>query len=240
MSQTRHQAARQDKPKREIWTALGVVISAVGIIATIYIASEGWQHTAHDQIELQKRTAEDQLRLEKQKASIQFVSDQIRYLYGPLYAYMRTSTDAWTAFRDQYRPGIPYWKSLPPPSDEEKRAWVLWMKTVFVPLNENMAKTILENSHLIDSKEMPNELVQFLIHVEAYRPVIAGWERADFSRTTSAIDYPPGLNKYICETFIRLKLHQAEMLGLPDIKAERVNCDDFGKIQIGADKPPRT
>src|SRR5215469_5709816 len=103
------------------------------------------------------------------------------------------------------------------------------MKTVFVPLNENMAKTILENAHLINSKEMPDELTQFLLHVETYRPVIAGREHGDFSKNTSAINYPTGFNKYVCETFIRLKMHQAELLGLPDVKTQPINCDDLGK-----------
>jgi hypothetical protein len=76
---------------------------------------------------------------------------------------------------------------------------------------------------------MPNELTQFLVHVETYRPVVAAWERGDFSKTTSAINYPPGFNKYVCETFIRLKMHQAELLALPDVKTEPVNCDDLGK-----------
>jgi hypothetical protein len=108
------------------------------------------------------------------------------------------------------------------------------MKSIFTPLNENMAKTILENAHLIDSKEMPSELTQFLLHVETYRPVIAAWERGDFSKTTSAINYPPGFNKYVCETFIRLKMHQAELLGLPEVKTQPVNCDDLGKVSAEA------
>jgi hypothetical protein len=226
-----------DKSTRDIWTALGVVVSAVGIIATIIIAYRGWQRTADDQITLEAKTATDQIKLEQKKASIQFVSDQIHYLYGPLYSYMLTSTDAWASFRAQYRPGKAFWGS-PAPSEDEKRAWVLWMKTVFVPLNENMAKTILENAHLIDSKEMPGELTQFLLHVETYRPVISGWERGDFSKTTSAINYPPGFNKYICETFIRLKMHQAELLGLPDVKTQPVNCDDLGKAPAETAQAP--
>jgi hypothetical protein len=142
---------------------------------------------------------------------------------------MLTSTDAWTSFRSQYRPGKAFWGTSPAPSEDEKRAWVLWMKTVFMPFNENMAKTILGNAHLIDSKEMPSELTQFLLHFETYGPVVASWEHGDFSKTTSAINYPTGFNKYVCETFIRLKLHQAELLGLPEVKTLPVNCDDLGK-----------
>jgi hypothetical protein len=82
---------------------------------------------------LERKTAEDQIKLEQKKANIQFVNDQIHHLSGPLYSDMLNSTDASASFRNQYRPGKPFWGSSPAPSEDEKRAWVLWMKTVFMP-----------------------------------------------------------------------------------------------------------
>jgi hypothetical protein len=105
--------------KSNIWTPLTVLPSALGIIATIIIAWQGWERTAVDQMNLEKQTAGDQIKLEQKKASIQFVNDRIHYLYGPLYSYMLTSADAWASFRSQYRPGKPYWGSSLAPSDDE-------------------------------------------------------------------------------------------------------------------------
>jgi hypothetical protein len=161
----------------------------VGTIATILVTSAGWRQTAADQIGLEQR-----------KASLQLLSDQIRYLYGPLYGYMRASTDAWREFRKQYRPGQPFWGSKPPPTEEDRKAWVRWMKTVFIPINDKMSSTILDNAHLIDGKEMPKVFVDFLTHAETVKPIVIAWDQNDFSQMTGATNYPDGINKYICET----------------------------------------
>src|SRR5260370_40593918 len=95
-------ASGQRTSRRDVWTAFGVVVSAIGIIATIWPTSKGWRQTAQDQIEL-----------ERTKANVQLINDQIRYLYGPIYGYMRASTESWREFRKQYRPGKPFWGSKP-------------------------------------------------------------------------------------------------------------------------------
>jgi hypothetical protein len=219
MAQIQSQSgSSQQGSKRDVWTALGVVVAALGIITTILVTSAGWRQTAADQIDLEQR-----------RAKLQFLTDQISYLYGPLYGYMIASTDAWAEFRQQYRPRKPFWGFKPDPTPDEIKAWVLWVKSVFVPINDKMSNIILDNSHLIDGKEMPKVFVDFLTHAETIKPVVAAWDKNDFSYMVGAINYPEGLNKYICETFIRLKSKQATMLGFSDVQPAPPNCNDLGK-----------
>jgi hypothetical protein len=166
------------------------------------VTSAGWRKTAADQIDLEQR-----------KANVQLVNDQIRYLYGPLYGYMVASTDAWREFRKQYRPAQPFWGSKPSPTEDERKAWIRWMKTVFIPINDKMSNTILDNAHLIDGKEMPKVFVDFLTHAETIKPVVAAWDQNDFSQMVGAINYPEGLM----------------MLGLSDVQPPPPSCNDLGK-----------
>jgi hypothetical protein len=209
------------RENRDRWTGLSVLVSALAIIATIWIANRGWQQAA----------VED-TKITQEKEKIDFVSNQIQHLYGPLYGYTVASTATWKKFHDKYGPEVPF--SAVPTSVRNQQTilnreqiWIKWMTTVFMPLNDSMEKTILNNANLIDGNEMPQVFVDFLIHVETYKPVIAAWERHDRTLMTSTINYPHGLNQYVCETFIRLKAKQASMLGLPDV-SPTPHCNDYG------------
>ena len=61
-------------------------------------------------------------------------------------------------------------------------------------------------------------------------------KKNDFSKMTASTNYPDGLNKYICESFIRLKAKQAEMLGFSDIQPSPPNCNQLGEFVGGANK----
>lgn len=100
------------------------------------------------------------------------VNDQLKNLYGPLLASISAADSAWTTFRQQYRPqGGHFWKTSPPPTDEEGEAWRLWIRIVFMPLNRQMRDLIVANAHLFDEEQVPECLLKLSAHVSAYEPM---------------------------------------------------------------------
>src|SRR5678809_1497931 len=79
---------------------------------------------------------------------LQRVNRQLELLYGPMLALTHASREAWYAFRSIYRPDSKsYW--LDPagaPTPEEATAWRVWMKDVFMPLDDKLRNAIVEHS----------------------------------------------------------------------------------------------
>ena len=98
------------------------------------------------------------------------------------------------------------------PSPEELVEWYIWMKTVFMPLNDLMEEVIIENAHLIMEEEMPDCLLQFVTHVVEYKAVLAKWANGDFSEKHSLIAFPATLNRYVTESYADLKHQQTRLL----------------------------
>jgi hypothetical protein len=85
-------------------------------------------------------THRNNLRLSERKDRLERINRQLGELYGPLFATASASNAAWLTFRSQYRPTGAYWGGTgPKPTPEEAAAWRLWITTVFMPLNRQMA-----------------------------------------------------------------------------------------------------
>ena len=110
------------------------------------------------------------LRLARRKDRLERINEQLRDLYGPLYALEISARSAWMEFRKQYRPDRRYWQDDPPPTAEEAQAWRTWMKSVFMPINRRMRDVVVTKAHLIDGSEMPQSLRDLAAHVSAYEP----------------------------------------------------------------------
>jgi hypothetical protein len=182
---------------------LAVDFQTVSLIATVILAIVGYVVTYANNI-----------RIENRKAKIKFISDQLQYLYGPLFTLSDASNQAWIAFRSRWRPGGPFFGTIPPPSAEELEQWRLWMAEVFMPLNLKMETVIVENSHLINGPGMPGEFRKFLSHVEAYKTTVKSWENGDLKYHTSYSNYPKEFNRMVEKAYAELKKKQAEMIGM--------------------------
>lgn len=153
------------------------------------------------------------LRIVQRKDRLERVNDQLKMLYGPLFALEQAGDMAWKAFRTLYRPGKHFFIN-PPPSEEEAAAWRLWMREVFMPLNIQRETIIIENMHLLREGRMPDCFLNLCAHVAAYKPVLKNWEEGDFSQHLSIINYPvPTLRKYIESSFNALISEQISLLG---------------------------
>lgn len=184
------------------WEMPNFTIPSLTLITTIALAFIGYFVTYLNS-----------LRLERQKAHLAFLGDQLHHLYGPLFSLNCASRNAWRDFRSRCRPGKAFFGiSSDQPTPEELSQWRLWMTEVFMPLNLQMEKVIVENAHLIEGSGMPDEFLEFLSHVEVYKVVIRRWIDGDFAQHTAYINFPDKFGPYVTETYTNLKSEQARLL----------------------------
>jgi hypothetical protein len=154
------------------------------------------------------------LRLAQRNDKLERIDRQLRDLYGPLLALTTASNSAWWAFRSRYRPAGSYWNDADPPTEEEARAWRLWMQEVFMPLNEQVADVVTRHADLLVETRMPKCLLDACAHVAGYRAVTAAWRQGDYSEHTSVTNFPSSeLIDYASTRFERLKEDQETLLG---------------------------
>ena len=152
-------------------------------------------------------------RLERKKAEVALLNEQLGKLYGPLYALSEASRATWKRFREKFRPSGAYFDPENPPSDHELVTWRRWMLSVFMPMNESMVTTIVNNLHLIEGEQIPPSFLDLIAHVEAYKVVKKRWKEGDFSEHTSLLNYPAELTQEVSETFHELKKRQVKLIG---------------------------
>jgi len=155
------------------------------------------------------------IKVAQRKDRLDRINQQLKLLYGPLYATDQAGKTAWIGFRRMYRSEKEsYWRS-PPPTKEEAEAWRLWMTEVFMPLNLRLEKIIVENADLLIEERMPDSLLLLVAHVSAYKAVLKKWEKGDYSENTSVVNYPwRDVRTYVETSFLYLKQEQSRLLGL--------------------------
>jgi hypothetical protein len=150
----------------------------------------------------------------RRKDRLERVNQQLKLLYGPLYALNQASNLAWAAFRGRTRPGGSFFGKSPPPSNEELEAWRRWMLTVFEPIHEEMLSIITKNADLLIESDLPEPIQLFCAHVAAYKVVFERWRKNDFAEHTSVLNYPTEeMAAYLLSSFSYLKSEQARLLG---------------------------
>lgn len=97
-------------------------------------------------------------------------------------------------------------------TEEELKDWILWLNTIFMPLNNIREKIIIEKAYLIVEQEMPQCLLEFVTHVVGYKAVLAKWSRGDYSERRSLIDFPPGFDDYVQRSYSALKAQQQRLM----------------------------
>jgi hypothetical protein len=154
------------------------------------------------------------LRLASRKDRLDRINRQLSDFYGPLLSLSEAGNGAWRAFRGRWRPGPgSYWTESPPPTDDEKAAWRLWMTTVFMPLNRRMRDIVIGKADLLDEDEMPSCLIELCAHVATYEAVLARWDKGDFSEHKAYANFPTAeLGDYASRSFRRLKGEQGRLL----------------------------
>jgi hypothetical protein len=143
----------------------------------------------------------------RRTARLQLVDRRLNEFYGPLYVASRAGNIAYRSLlkkqgKTQCHPIAP----------QEIKEWMLWMKTIFMPLNNIREKIIIEKAHLIVEEEMPYCLLEFVTHVVGYKAVLAKWAEGDCSEMRSTIGWPPEFDRYVERSYAALKAEQTRLI----------------------------
>jgi hypothetical protein len=155
------------------------------------------------------------LQLARRKDMLERVNQQLRDLYGPLFALINASNITWQAFVAEYCQDPKFHEDggISPHSDETERIWRHWMRNVFMPLNSQMSKLIIDHADLLEEEEMPDCLLRLSAHVHGYEGVLAAWDEKDYSHHKSLTRFPSEpLTEYATSSYGSLKSRQAQLL----------------------------
>ena len=168
-------------------------------ILTIFVALTGYMITFMSAHMLARRR--DKLKL---------VNKRLNDLYGPLYVASEAGNIAYRSLLAKQGK-----TQSEPIREEDLKEWVLWMRTVFIPLNEIRERIIIENAHLIVEEHMPQCLLDFVTHVVGYKAVLRKWADGDFSERRSTIGWPPEFDAYVRKSYAALKAEQMQLMHSP-------------------------
>lgn len=145
--------------------------------------------------------------LARRRDKLDLVNKRINEFYGPLYVASESGNIAYRSLlnrqgKDKSEPIL----------DSEMKEWMLWMNTIFMPLNDIREKVIIENAHLIIEEQMPQCLLDFVTHVVGYKAVMAKWAEGDYGERRSSIGWPPEFDIYVKRSYAALKAEQTRLM----------------------------
>ncbi|HEY3707509.1 MAG TPA: hypothetical protein VGL22_20775 [Terracidiphilus sp.] len=152
--------------------------------------------------------------LARRRDKLDLVNKRLNELYGPLYVASEAGNIAYRSLLKKQGK-----VQSEPITDDQLKEWVLWMRTIFVPLNEVREKIIIENAHLIVEEQMPQCLLDFVTHVVGYKAVLRKWADGDFSERRSTIGWPPEFDAYVRRSYAALKAEQMRLIHGPIARA---------------------
>jgi hypothetical protein len=138
---------------------------------------------------------------------LRLVDKRLNEFYGPLYVASQAGHIAYQSMLKKQGKE----KNIIV-TEEELKDWILWLNTIFMPLNNIREKIIIEKAYLIVEQEMPQCLLEFVTHVVGYKAVLAKWAKGDYSERRSLIDFPPGFDDYVQRSYTALKAEQQRLL----------------------------
>ena len=166
-------------------TALTILLAFVGYLATAWSAKM----------------------LARRKDKLEHVNRRLNEFYGPLYVASQAGNIAYRSLLKKQGKTQSY-----PILDSEMKEWMLWMTTIFMPLNDIREKIIIEKAYLIVEEQMPQCLLDFVTHVVGYKAVVAKWAEGDYSERRSTIGWPPEFDHYVERSYAALKAEQTRLL----------------------------
>jgi hypothetical protein len=130
--------------------------------------------------------------LARRRDKLRLVNKRLNEFYGPLYVASHAGNIAYRSLLNKQGK-----TQCHPITDAEMKEWVLWMTTIFMPLNDVREKVIIEKAYLIVEEHMPQCLLEFVTHVVGYKAVLAKWAEGDYSERRSTIGWPPEFDLYV-------------------------------------------
>ena len=145
--------------------------------------------------------------LARRKDKLEQVNRRLNEFYGPLYVASQAGNIAYRSLLRKQGKSQSF-----PILDSEMKEWMLWMTTIFMPLNDIREKIIIEKAYLIVEEQMPQCLLDFVTHVVGYKAVLAKWAKDDYSERRSTIGWPPEFDIYVERSYAALKAQQTHLL----------------------------
>ena len=145
--------------------------------------------------------------LARRRDKLDLVNKRLNEFYGPLYVASQAGNIAYRSLLQKQ--GM---TQCHPIRDEDMKEWVLWMKTIFMPLNDVREKIIIDKAYLIIEEQMPRCLLDFVTHVVGYKAVLSKWAEGDFGERRSTIGWPPEFDGYVERSYKALKAEQTRLL----------------------------
>jgi len=145
--------------------------------------------------------------LARRHDKLDLVNKRLNEFYGPLYVASKAGNIAYRSLLKKQGK-----TQSEPITDEDLKDWVLWVRTIFYPLNEIREKIIIEKAHLIIEEKMPQCLLDFVTHVVGYKAVLRKWADGDFSERRSTIGWPPEFDVYVRASYAALKAEQMRLM----------------------------
>lgn len=147
----------------------------------------------------------------RRRDKLELVNKRLNEFYGPLYVASQAGQIAYKALLKKQGKGDRLQKNHPQ-NDAELAEWVLWMKAIFMPLNNERERIIIEKAYLIVEEQMPPCLLELVTHVVGYKAVMAKWAEGDFTERRSLVDFPPEFDGYVRRSYAALKAEQMRLL----------------------------
>ena len=148
--------------------------------------------------------------LARRRDKLELVNKRLNEFYGPLYVASQAGNIAYRSLLNKQGK-----TQSEPIRDEDLKEWVLWMRTIFIPLNEIREKIIIDKAHLIVEEHMPQCLLDFVTHVVGYKAVLQKWADGDFTERRSTIGWPPEFDAYVTKSYAALKAEQMRLMHSP-------------------------
>src|SRR3569623_1329464 len=145
--------------------------------------------------------------LASHRDKLDLVNKRLNEFYGPLYVASEAGNIAYRSLLKRQGKAV-----SEPIRDSELKEWMLWMNTIFMPLNDIREKIIIEKAYLVVEERMPQCLLDFVTHVVGYKAVMAKWAEGDFTERRSTIGWPPEFDLYVKKSFAALKAQQTDLL----------------------------
>jgi len=145
--------------------------------------------------------------LNQHRDKLDLVNRRLNEFYGPLYVASEAGNIAYRSLLKRQGKSV-----SEPILDSELKEWILWMNTIFMPLNDIREKIIIEKAYLVVEERMPQCLLDFVTHVVGYKAVMAKWAEGDFSERRSTIGWPPEFDVYVKRSYAGLKAEQTSLL----------------------------
>ena len=148
--------------------------------------------------------------LARRRDKLELVNKRLNEFYGPLYVASEAGNIAYRSLLAKQGK-----TQSEPITDQDLKDWVLWIRTIFIPLNDIREKIIIDNAHLIVEEKMPQCLLDFVTHVVGYKAVLRKWADGDFSERRSTIGWPPEFDVYVRNSYAALKAEQMRLMHSP-------------------------